>query len=132
MIPKGLETKNIEITRQPSKTYKIMLDYDFIAGMCDGMAAIKQAVYKILNTERYSYLIYSRRYGAELTDLFGRPVKEAVLLLPGRIKAALVQDDRITDVDNFAFDTSKKHVVAAEFTVHTTLGDFQAKKEVDI
>lgn len=35
----------------------------------DGMEAVKQAVYKILQTERYKYVIYDWNYGVELEDL---------------------------------------------------------------
>lgn len=132
MIPKGLETRNIEIKRQPSKSHKIMLNYNFISGKCDNIEAMKQAVYKILNTERYRYVIYSRRYGVELSDLFGKPVNEAVKLIPKRIKTALTQDDRITDVGGFSFDTSKKHVLSVTFTVYTIFGNFQVNKDISV
>lgn len=132
MIPKGLETKNIDIKTQPSASYKMALDYDFIVGKCDGIDAVRQAVYKILNTQRYQYLIYSRCCGVEFKDIFGKPVSEAVGIIPERIKNALTQDDRITDVDGFVFDTSKRHIVYVEFTVHTIFGNFRAVKELDI
>ena len=132
MLPKGLDIRDIEVTIQPSVSYKIMLDYDFMAGKCDKIETIKQAVYKILNTDRYKYLIYSRRYGIDLKDIFGMPVNEAVRIIPERIKNALTQDDRITNVDEFTFDTSKRHIVSVEFRVHTIFGNFKAVKEFDI
>ena len=38
------------------------------------LVAVKQAVYKIIMTERYQYIMYSWNYGVELLDLFGEPV----------------------------------------------------------
>lgn len=130
MLPAGLDIKNLEVVKQPSLQHKMNLNDSFIAGKCDGKEGLKQAVYKILSTERYENVIYSRNYGVELKDLFGQPVKTVIALIESRIKEALLQDDRITDVDSFIFDTSQKHKVSVTFTVHSELGDFEVLKEV--
>ena len=130
MLPAGLDIKNLEVVKQPSLQHKMNLNDSFIAGKCDGKEGLKQAVYKILSTERYENVIYSRNYGVELKDLFGQPVKTVIALIESRIKEALLQDDRITDVDGFVFDTSQKHKVSVTFTVHSELGDFEVLKEV--
>lgn len=130
MLPAGLDIKNLEVVKQPSLQHKMNLNDSFIAGKCDGKEGLKQAVYKILSTERYENVIYSRNYGVELKDLFGQPVKTVIALIESRIKEALIQDDRITDVDSFIFDTSQKHKVSVTFTVHSELGDFEVLKEV--
>ena len=130
MLPAGLDIKNLEVVKQPSLQHKMNLNDSFIAGKCDGKEGLKQAVYKILSTERYENVIYSRNYGVELKDLFGQPVKTVIALIESRIKEALLQDDRITDVDSFVFDTSQKHKVSVTFTVHSELGDFEVLKEV--
>lgn len=51
----------------PSYTYK--LDDTRVRGYVDGSEAVKQAVYKILMTERYKYIIYGFNYGVELDRL---------------------------------------------------------------
>lgn len=130
MLPAGLDIKNLEVVKQPSLQHKMNLNDSFIAGKCDGKEGLKQAVYKILSTERYENVIYSRNYGVELKDLFGQPVKTVIALIESRIKEALLQDDRITDVDGFIFDTSQKHKVSVTFTIHSELGDFEVLKEV--
>lgn len=132
MLPAGLDIKNLEVVKQPSLQHKMNLNDSFIAGKCDGKEGLKQAVYKILSTERYENVIYSRNYGVELKDLFGQPVKTVIALIESRIKEALIQDDRITDVDSFIFDTSQKHKVSVTFTVHSELGDFEVLKEVAV
>lgn len=95
------------------------------------MEAVKQAVFKMLNTERYQYLIYSWDYGVELLDLFGEPISYVCPELERRITETLLQDDRIEEVDGFEFEVSKG-TVKANFTVHTVFGDIQAEKEVEI
>ena len=134
MIPSvnNLLTADFTVTTQPSKQHKMILDKERIIRTCDNLEAVEQTVYKILNTERYSYLIYSWNYGIELDDLFGQPVTYACPEIERRVTEALLQDDRITGVDNFEFDTSKKGVVSATFTVHTIFGDLEIEKVVNI
>ena len=82
---------------ETSNTYAICGDR--ITGYIDGLEAIKQAVYLILNTERFEYIIYSWDYGVELYDLFGEPIDFVKSELKRVIKEALEQDDRIIDVN---------------------------------
>ncbi len=132
MIPSDNKILNEELTTEiePSKTYKMDLDSNIINGYCDGLEAVKQAVYKILNTERYQYIIYSWNYGVEFADLFGEPVDFVCPEIERRITEALKQDDRVVSVDSFLFDVSKKHTVKVSFTVKTIFGDLNIEKEV--
>ena len=134
MIPSAnpILTTELEVTVQPSKQHKMLLDADRIIGTCDDLEAMKQTIYKILNTERYAYLIYSWDYGIELMDLFGQNVMLVCPELERRISDALLQDDRITAVDEFEFDTSKRGVVSVAFTVHTLFGDVSEEMAVNI
>ncbi|MBM6986265.1 MAG: DUF2634 domain-containing protein [Acidaminococcaceae bacterium] len=117
----------------PSKTYKMRIEEEQVAGtITDDIEAVEQAVYKILNTERYRYPIYDWNYGIELADLFGRPMPFVLPEVPRRIKEALIQDDRITDVTNFDLSYDKGGSVMAKFTVITIYGSLQAQKEVRI
>lgn len=134
MIPSRntLLTANLEVVTMPSKQHKMELDNDRIIGVCDTLEAVKQTVFKILSTERYAYIIYSWNYGIELKDLFGQPVMFVCPEIERRVKEALLQDDRITTVDNFEFDISKKGVVAVKFTVHSLFGDLNEEMVVNI
>lgn len=100
--------------------------------MYDGREAMEQVIYKILNTERYRYVVYSWNYGIELMDLFGMPADYVCPVLEKRISEALLQDDRIMEVKDFVFDISRKGAVYAEFTVVTDVGEIEAGKEVAI
>lgn len=117
------------ISEIPSKVYKIQ--DGTLSGYIDGVEAVEQAIYCILNTERYEWLIYSWNYGVELKGLFGKPMGIVKSKLKKRIREALLQDDRIQGADAFSFDVSGRrlHVM---FTVHTRYGDVNVKKEVDI
>ena len=133
MIPKILfESGDTEITEQPTLTHRMDREKEYIKGKTDEIEAMKQAVYKILMTERYGSIIYSGDYGIELKDLFGQPVSYVCPELERRITEALTWDKRIESVDNFEFDLSKKGVVSVRFNVQTVFGSFETEKEVNI
>ncbi|HEX2926160.1 MAG TPA: DUF2634 domain-containing protein [Ruminiclostridium sp.] len=122
---------DFEISVQPSKTYKMNLSQKTIGGWVDGLDAIKQAVYKILETERYEYLIYSWGYGSQLKELFGETIPSVNPEIKQRITDALLQDDRINSVSDFSFESSGGKVTAV-FTVNTSMGSIQIEKAVNI
>lgn len=106
----------------PSKTYNLEYDKDSqIRGYCDEEKAMRQAIYKIINTERYEYIIYSWNYGIELTDLFGKPIPFVYAEIQRRITEALLADDRIKDVYNFSFSNNGEDVTVT-FTASTIYG----------
>ena len=119
-----------EIT-YPNHTYKIASDLDRISGHTDDLDAIKQAVYLILSTERYTYLIYSWDFGVELANLIGKPMSYVMSELPRRITEALTQDNRIDDVVDFEFERSGKKLHTT-FTVVTTAGNIPTELEVEV
>lgn len=123
--------QDFEITEQPTHTYKMNLESNLIRGYTDGQEAMKQAIYKILNTERYQYVMYSWNYGIELLDLYGEPVSYVCPELERRIREALTWDDRIQTVDNFEFNISKRGEILVTFTAHTVFGDVVAEKVVN-
>lgn len=133
MIPSvtGFLEQDFEIETQPTNTYKMELKSNLIRGYTDGQEAMKQAIFKILSTERYQYVMYSWNYGIELIDLYGEPVSYVCPELERRITEALTWDERIESVDNFEFDTSKKGEVLVTFTAHTIFGDVTAEKVVN-
>jgi hypothetical protein len=117
----------------PNKTYKMQIDSEHIAGtITDALQAVEQAVYKILNTERYKHVIYSWNYGVELEELFGKPMPYVLPEIPRRIREALIQDDRINDVVDFDLSYTNDGSVLAKFTVETIYGELQAEKAVKV
>lgn len=134
MIPgmNGLLDQDLEIIEQPTLTYGMDMGGDSVRGYVDGLEAMKQAIYKIIMTERYQYIMYGWNYGVELLDLFGEPVSYVCPELERRISEALLWDDRIESVTEFKFDFPAKGVVHVSFKVHTVFGDAQAEREVNI
>lgn len=132
MIP-SIGTLNTTITEVeiPTYTHKVLTDTERVSGHTDNLEAMRQAVYLILCTERYEFPIYSWDYGIELQDLFGRQMTYVIPTLRQRIIDALLQDDRITAVDNFTF-TPNKNKLAVTFTVTTTFGNIDSGMEVAI
>lgn len=130
MLPSNLNT-DIIYTERPSKTYHIVIDKNRIDGITDGINSVSQAIYLILNTERYAYPIYSWDYGIQLSDLIGMPMKYVISVIPDRITEALKADDRVKEVKDFSFET-KKNKLYVYFTVVTTVGNIEAGKEVSV
>lgn len=127
----GLENA-FEYVSQPDYTYKLNIEAERIAGYVDELEAYKQAIYKIINTERYDHIIYSRNYGVELKDLFGQSIPYVIPEIERRIKEAIEQDDRTESVDSFEFDTSKRGVVHVTFKATSVFGSVNFETDVEV
>lgn len=137
MIPKATSVLNlqydVDVTTEPAKTYRLNLDASKIVGFADGLEAIRQFVYKVLNTERYEHLIYSWNYGVELEDLFGLPKTFVYPELKRRITEALMQDDRISEVSDFRFlKADHRSSVLVQFTVKSIFGEIEEEMVVRV
>ena len=102
-----------------------------IIGTIDEIQAVEQAVFLILNTERYEWLIHSWDYGVELHNLIGKDVEYCIPEIERRVREALLQDDRITAVQNFEFTVNKKKVLTT-FTVVSIFGEINTEMGVEI
>lgn len=114
---------------QNTETYKMHILLETINGKTDEQEAMIQAIYKILNTERYAYPIYSDNYGIELIDLIGEDAEWVCPELQRRIEEALLQDERIKEVSDFDF-TIEDDKIHVSFTASTIFGDTTIIKEV--
>lgn len=86
MIPNiNVLTQEITDHSYPGRTYNVVVDKNRVSGYTDDLAAVKQAIYLILSTERYKCLIYSWDYGVELVDLIGKPMPYVMSEIPYRI-----------------------------------------------
>lgn len=133
MIPSisGFLDRDFVVKEQPTYTYCMDLTRNSVSGYTDKQEAMEQAIYKILLTERYQYIMYSWNYGIETLDLYGEPMTYVCPELERRITEALTYDERILEVHNFQFDFPQKHAVHVTFIVHTIFGDIPAEKEVN-
>ncbi|KYG90785.1 hypothetical protein A0U40_18095 [[Bacillus] sp. KCTC 13219] len=111
----------------PTRTYQL----DFVRGRCggfiDGQKAMEQAIFKVLNTVRFKYLIYSNDYGFE--NMIGHDELYVRGDLGRRIQEALLQDERITSLSNFQLEFVTKEDVLVDLVAHTIYGDVQLLKE---
>lgn len=115
----------------PTKDYALSNDKERVNGFVDGIEAVKQAVFFILNTERYEHLIYSWDYGVELKDLIGMPPSYVIPEVERRVTEALTQDDRIESVSDFQFERQKEKLHVT-FVVHTIYGDIESEVNVNV
>lgn len=133
MIPKTQNDldRGFTASRKQDKTFYLDREQGKFLGMTEGLDAIKQSVYLLLNTQRYQYPIYSWNYGVELQDLIGQPKEYALPEIKRCITEALLQDDRITAVDNFAFEIHGKKVHVS-FLIHTIFGNIDWEVNTDV
>ncbi|MEH7392389.1 DUF2634 domain-containing protein [Bacillus sp. JJ1474] len=133
MIPQvndGLISDFDEAALPSTKNYKLYMDKNRCVGFVNEIEALKQAIFLMLNIERYDYIIYSWNFGVEFKDLFGKPTAYVLPEIKRRITECLTQDDRINSVDNFIFDVKKKKVHVT-FTVYSIYGEIDGEKEVE-
>lgn len=102
-----------------------------INGTCDGYTAVKQAVEIILNTERFKWQIYSPSSGTEYRGLLGQDEGYVAVELQRRIREALLMDNRVTGISNYAYTLSDGSLIAS-FTVNTVYGSIPEQAEVVI
>ena len=118
--------------RLPSLTYAVDWENKTIFGRIDQLAAMRQAVKLILETERYEWEIYSWDYGTELKAMIGRPAPVVSAVLQDKISDALLVDDRILEVTDFASQRVAKDSITIRFTVKTIFGETLEQMEVNL
>ena len=133
MIPQVQDDIRQDFTFEalPSKTFRLNHNNLTVTGTIDQIQAVEQAVFLILNVERYQWLIFSWNYGVELHNLIGKDPEYCLPEIERRVREALLQDDRITAVQNFEFEVNKKQVLTT-FTVISIFGEINVEKVVEI
>lgn len=128
MIPEGLSI-DLELVEdiETTKTYKI--SKASMQGFADELEALKQAIYKVLHTEKYEYPIYSFSYGIELENLIGKDATYVKIELKRRAQECLLEDERIQAVDNFKFFINGDEMTCT-FDVVSIYGSLNLSKEV--
>jgi len=132
MIKIGQEVKVQTSAETPTRTFKINLDAGHVGGFIDNTEAMKQAIYKILQTERFQYLIYSWNYGIELTAVVGKSYPVFASEIKRVVREALLADSRITDITDFEVAQINKRTASVKFTAETVFGEIFIEREVGI
>ena len=133
MIPETTVSTDSAITAlAPSLTYRIDFVNKRIIGTVDDKEAVIQAVKKILNTDRYGSVIYDWYYGHDMNGVIGQTLEYAMVELQRVITEALLQDDRITNIQDFIYEKTSIDSVVVSFTVNTIFGSANIATEVSI
>ncbi|WP_407893534.1 DUF2634 domain-containing protein [Lacticaseibacillus sp. N501-2] len=125
-----MDDENLEIEEQtlPSLTYRVVDGR--VRGMIDDLDAVRQAVDKILRTERFVWPIYDDQYGNDLLELIGKSMPYAKAEVERMITEALQGDDRVDGVTIDKMEAVNGDSLAVWFTVSTASGELQAETEV--
>lgn len=116
----------------PSPTYTFKVVNGRIRSMTDGLDAMKQAVDKILKTERFVYQIYDEQYGNDLPELIGESINYAESEAERMVVEALETDDRINNVEITKCEQSSSDAITVEGFANTVYGRVGFESEVDI
>ncbi|WP_429947355.1 DUF2634 domain-containing protein [Enterococcus sp. DIV1297f] len=120
-----------EILEQiPSRTYR--LQNGRIAGWIDELAAMRQAIEKVLHTERFTWLIYTDNYGVELKNLLGEELDLVMAEMERIVREAFSVDERIIEIENFQVTQESRNTLLISFFVTTIFGSIQMEQEVGI
>ena len=115
--------------KENTETFGINLTENRVNGQIDGLEALKQSIYLMLNIEADKHIIYPYTYGVTTADLIGKPDYYIIAVLPGRIKEALMMDDRITNVSDFQFKITRR-TIGVTFVVTSIYGNIVEETEV--
>lgn len=133
MIPKfDVVVSNIENSVQSSKTYKLDSFNGRITRKIDELESIKQAVFKILQTERFENVIYDANYGVELAGFIGKPKDFVKNDIERTIKDALLADERILNIESFNIIDDIKDNFKIEFKINSIFGNINFESVVRI
>ena len=122
-LPEGVGLDvSLQYVGKPTKTFLIDWSSRQIAGMDEGLPAMRQAVEIIFQNERFEWQIYSSNFGSELDNLVGEELDFIESELPRRIEDAFSSDSRILSVENFEFSETEMGELVCRFDVRTVYG----------
>lgn len=125
----GFDT-DIVIASQPSRTWIIDRDTMQVAGMDEGLEAVRQAVEIALDVERFRWTIYSANFGSELDELVGQDEALITAEIPRLVEGALSQDDRVLQVEGYTFTRTGPDSMQISFTVRTVYGNLIEEMQI--
>lgn len=124
------ELMQVEEQTLPSLTYRIVNGR--VRGLIDDQDAMRQAVEKILRTERFVWPIYDDQYGNDLLELIGKSMPYARSEVSRMITEALKADDRVDDVQIDRLEQVDADSLAVWVTVTTATGEVNVETEVTV
>lgn len=119
---------SIEEVTLPTLTYQVVNGR--VQGMIDEQIAMRQAIDKILRTERFVFPIYDDQYGNDFIELIGKDMPYAKNEVQRMINEALLGDDRVVNVNVDDIEEVDASSLEVKVTVETIFGDFDMEVEV--
>jgi phage baseplate assembly protein W len=121
------EDDELDESNQIYRTYRMDFDRKRISGMIDGQEAVAQAIWKILSTTRFAYMIYDDQYGCDFFNKINSGLTDDFIAsdMPAMIEDALSCDPRITGVTDFSYEIISHDSVHVKFVAETIYGDLQ-------
>jgi hypothetical protein len=114
-----------------SETDSVNSDAACIKGKVDGLEALRQAVFMLLQVERSAYEIFSDDYGVDLTELIGKSKAYVIPEIERLLREALLLDERILAVEDFVFQAESSSV-SVSFVIKSIYGDLTAETQVNV
>lgn len=131
MIPSN---RNLIVTQigqnEVTRTYKVDSYNKRIIGTTDGQPAIEQAILKNFDTERFTYVIYSKNYGIELEKYIGKDYDFIRSDLQRAIEECLLVDARIYSINNLQFTQEGLDYMLITMDIETEQGVLTTTLEV--
>lgn len=131
MIPSN---RNLIVTQigqnEVTRTYKVDSYNKRIIGTTDGQPAIEQAILKNFDTERFTYVIYSKNYGIELEKYIGKDYDFIRSDLQRAIEECLLVDARIYSINNLQFIQEGLDYMSITMDIETEQGVLTTTLEV--
>ena len=120
-----IQTDDLTVEIQPSRTWKIDLEGGRINAYIDDKEAIRQYIRKALMTSRNRYLIYDDYYGEEIRDLIGHNLTPQLMNveIPRLVREAIIYDDRIESVPSVVVSQYGSDGIHVAVTVVLVDGD---------
>lgn len=124
-------TTDTRIEQQSFSNRSYNLSRTAIQGFVTDLEALSQAIHKRLFTQQFEYPIYSFRYGVDWKDLLGQDPEYVRPEMKRMIQETLLEDDRITEVENFNFEFSG-NICRCEFDVVSIFGTVREGVETNV
>lgn len=128
----GQDVEVVSTKDQPSRTYRLDFDTGRVGGFVDELEAMRQAILKILQTERFSHLIYSWNYGIELNAILGKSFPVFSSEIRRVLREALLEDRRITGISDIVVSQTGRRTASVSFTAATVFGEVPIETEVKV
>ena len=124
------EDDDIEEITLPSLTYQV--SNGRIIGNIDGLDAMRQAIDKLLRTERFIFEIYSDQYGNDLDEVIGKEYEYVEADIARILDEAILGDDRVDSVEVTSISQQSSNSLLANVSVATMFGTITTGVEVEV